>query len=487
MIKNNWRTKLLTTASKVLGVKATYVGSELILSGRNALQSSLTRIVGKFLGVNYTWSDWKTNHYIERGYMGNATVYSIVNRITSVAAIPPFKAYRVKDKAKLAKYQAYTSKRATKESLQAANRIKAEVYEELEGHRINDLLAKPNRWQSANEFIQTCIGFKLLTGNRYLFVNVLDAGANAGLPYELINLPPQKITIVSTDVFEVIEYEMDLGVHTKVPKDAVIHSRYWNPYYDGYGSHLYGLSPLRAANKTLERSAMAEERGAKMLQNAGAEGVLYNKETTDDDNTLTYLNQLKQKVNEVINGHENAGQIAAANGDLGFIKFGLSAVDLAVIDQERYSDEKLCNIYKVPPGLFMASANATDNNINAWNKQLITQAVIPELCDLRDDLNQIAKMYGEDIYIDFDLTFFPELQEDAAKLAETAAKSYWLTMEEKRRLTGFDDDPSEPMLKKYLIPNNLTTLDSINPDSLLNEVDRTINDTGTDDLSDQGQ
>lgn len=478
VIKKDWRAKAVTAVARVFGVQSTYVGTELILSGTGAVQSSLTRLIGRFLGVTYTWSDWKTAHFIERGYMGNAMVYSIVNRITSVAAIPPFKAYRVKSKQKHAKYKAYTSKNATSESLYAASRMKSEVYEEIESHPINALLEKPNRWQSTNEFIQTCIGFKLLTGNRYLYVNVLEIGANAGLPYEILNFPPQHMAVLSRDMFEVTGYKMILGTELTIPKDEIIHSRYWNPYYDGAGSHLIGLSPLRAACKTLERSAMAEERGAKMLKNAGAEGVLYNEEIAVDETTIDYMNALKRKVNETINGVGNAGQIAVANGKLGFIKFGVSAVDLQVIEQEKYSDEKLCNIYKVPAGLFMANANATDNNIAAWNKQLITGAVIPELVDLRDDFNEIAKYYEDDIYVDFDLSFFPELQEDQGKLAETMSKSWWVTPAEKRRIMGYDDDPVEPMLNTYLIPNNLVAIGNTNPEYLNDELDRAIEEGG---------
>lgn len=459
------------TTAKLFGVNATY-NNGVVLSG-SGFASSLTRYFGKLLGVTYVWSDWKSQDYINKGYLGNTTVYSVVTWITKSCTIPPFKVYRVVDKAKAKKYKALTGPNATKESLHEARRIKELAYEEDEDHPMNALINKPNKWQSGNEFTETSVGFKLLTGNRYLFVNQLDSGANAGRPYEVYNLPSQHMTpVASEDLWNIVGYELILGSVVKLPKDAVIHSRYWNPYYDGCGSHLIGLSPLKAASKTLERAGLAETRGATMLKNAGADGILFNKETTNDDVSPEQLGQMKQTLNEQILGTKNAGKIHVANGDLGFIKFGLTADELKVVDQERYSDEKICNIFRFPAGLLMANANATDNNIAAWNKQLITQAVLPALVDLRDDWNQIAAMYGEEIYVDFDASFFPELKVDMAKVAATMAQCYWLTLQEKRDAMDYDDDESEPMLKQYLIPNNLTPINNLA--YLEDELNRTI-------------
>ncbi len=486
-IKTSWKERAIITTAKVFGVKASIIDNRVTLVG-NRVGSSLTRLFGQFIGTTYVWSSYKTGDYIEKGYMGNAAVYTAVDRINSTAAISPFRAYKVKDKRKHAQYVGLTGKNATKDSLIKAMQIKEEVYEEIEGHPLTDLLEKPNRWQTVTEFIKTCIGFKLITGNRYLWVNRLEAGANAGKPVEIFNLPPQHMMIVvQNSLWEVTEYQMQLGRIVKFPAENVIHSRYWNPHYDGAGSHLYGLSPLSAASKALQRSNLAEQRGANILKNAGAEGVLFNELADDSDDSVARLAQMKKKLNEDILGVENAGRIELANGKLGYIKLGMSAEDLKIVDQEKYSDEKIYNIYKVPPGLFMSNANATDNNIKAWNKQLITQAVLPELNDLRDDFNTIAKMYpDEDLYVDFDLSVFPELQEDLEKTANTMLKCYWLTGEEKRRAMGYDDDPNEPMLKKYLVPSTLKEISGLNPENILNEVDRAIQDTGESDVSDQG-
>lgn len=434
-----------------------------------ATNSSLTRLFRMF-GITYSWGDWTLRKFVEHGYMGNADIYAIVNRITRTAACAPFRVYKIKDKKKHLKYKAWTGERATDSSIQKALLLKDSTYEEVENHPMVELLKNPNNYQRNNEFIQTCIGFKLITGNRFLFINKLDAGANQGKPIGIYNLPPQHMTIVAGGkMFEVFQYILQCGQYTEIPKEYVIHSRYWNPNYDMAGSHLWGLSPLKAASKTLERSNKAEERGVIMLDNAGAAGVLFNKAATEEDMNEVKMGQMKKKINEEVLGVDNSGKIALANGDLGYLNFGLTAEQMTLIEQEKFGIERFANIYSAPPGLFMASANATDNNIKAWNKQLITQCCIPALSDVRDDLNQVADMFNDNIYVDYDISVFPELQEDLEKVAKVFDR--WCFKGNETRLAlGYDEDSEEPMLNTYLIRGTWQEIGNLNPDMLDDEI-----------------
>lgn len=432
----------------------------------------------------YTWGDWNSSKYITEGYMANAGLYSIINRITKTAAIAPFKVYLIKDQKKHQLYKAWTGARATKESITRAMTIKNLAYEEDLTHPLNQLIEKPNSWNSASEFTQTAIGFILITGNRFLFVNRLEAGANKGKPVEVYNLPPQHMRIIiGGGLWQVSGYELQLGQIVPIPKENVIHARYWNPNYDTTGSHLWGLSPLTAGSKTIERSNLAELRGATQLKNAGAAGVLFDKTPGGSELSPEQASEMKQALNEEILGLDNSGTIKLANGDMGFINFGMTAVELAVIEQEKYSDEKMCNLYNVPAGLLMANANATDNNIKAWNKQLITGPVLQALNELRDDWNKIAEMYGEAIYVDYDLSVYPELQEDLEKTANVMQKAWWLKGNEKRLAMGYDEDTEEPMMQKYLVPNNMTELGNLNPDLIGDELDDVDTGNGEEDIS----
>lgn len=440
---------------------------------RELQNSSLARIF-RMIGLSaYSWTYWDNEKFITEGYSGNADLYSIVNRIASTAAIAPFKVYRIKDEKKFLKYKHWTGERATQASIQKAMLIKNQVFEEDNSHPLNALIDRPNHWQRSSEFTQTSIGFKLLTGNRFWFVNTLDAGANAGKPHSIFNLPPQHMMIyIGGTLWSVAGYELNIGAPQKIPADAIIHSRYWNPNYDLSGSHLWGLSPLKAASKTLDRSNKAEERGTTMLDNAGAAGVLFDKSGAFKDLSTEQAGILKRKLNEEILGTDNSGKLALMNGDIGYQAFGLTGVELELLKQEEFSLQRMCNIYKAPAGLFLANANATDNNIAAWNKQLVTQACIPALSELRDDWNDIASRYPDKIYVDYDLSVFPELQEDMEKVAKWCKESYWMTGNEKRLAMYQDEDSDEPMMNTYLVPGTLRQISDLNPDALIDELDR---------------
>lgn len=172
----------------------------------------------KFFGMSVVWGVWGEKDYIKEGYMKNSTVYSIINKIATTAAIAPFKVYRVKDKKKFKQYKAWTGTNATKESLQKAMMIKALVYEEDTSHPFNEFIEKPNPYQGGKEFIINCIGFKLLTGNRFLLKNKYDMGADEGKVFSVFNLPPQSMGVVSDGtLFGVKEYILQVGRPITIP------------------------------------------------------------------------------------------------------------------------------------------------------------------------------------------------------------------------------------------------------------------------------
>lgn len=438
----------------------------------------------QFFDRPVVYNTWNTEKYISDGFTKNATLYSIVNRITSVSAVAAetFRVYKIKNQAKAARYKAWTGERATKESALMALRLKDEAYEVDDAHPFNNLLEKPNEWQGMNEFLQMSVGFKLLSGNRYLFLATPGLGANAKVPTAIYNLPPQHMVIQpGNTMWTVAGYTLTGGpTDVPIPAELVVHSRYWNPCFDFNGSHLYGLSPIEAAARRLDISKRAEDRSSAMMQNAGAAGVLFNKDPQAATLSEEQEAAMNKALNEKILGIQNSGKISLANGDLGFLQFGMKAADLEIIEQEKYTDDKLCNIYKVPPGLFQSSANATDNNIREWNKQLVVQACIPALADVRDDLNKIlVNAFGQGYYVDYDVNIFPDMQEDQGKLAEILNKSWYLTGNEKRIIRGYDEDTAEPMMGRYLVPTSLADITTLNPDNMdeqLNEVDRQLQD-----------
>ena len=75
------------------------------------------------------------------------------------------------------------------------------------------------------------------------------------------------------------------------------------------------------------------------------------------------------------------------------------------------------SVYGVNSALFNDPDNKTYNNMKEAKKEMLTQVILPELVLLRDAFNRFfAAEMGKDYYIDFDITIFPELQEDMKSL-----------------------------------------------------------------------
>lgn len=424
-----------------------------------------SNVVTNLIGIQAIWNRGGYKDNIS-AYESNATIYSIVDKVTKLAAIVPFKVYKVREgkKALHIIYKAWTGPGATEESLKKALEIKSLVYEEDDSHPLNELIENPNPWQKGNEFIVNSIGFKLLTGNRFLYVPTYDMGADKGKPIEFYNLPPQYMSIVPDGTpYGVKEYKFLLDRDDrKIPPTNIIHSKYFNPNFQPDGSHLMGLSKIKAGSRDLTRSDAALERSTAMLQNAGAAGMVVDE--TGGDESLETINKMKDDINSSVNGKRNAGRIGLLSGKFSYLNFGLNANDMQIVVTEKYSNQKICNLFGFPPGSFDPD-KATYNNSKEFDKQIITGAVLPELNAVRDDLNVIAKMYKSDvIYVDYDLSVFPQLQEDQDKVATRMKDMWWFTGNEKRLATGGDQDTENPMMNEYLVPNGLVPLSQLGED-----------------------
>lgn len=460
------------------------IGRLRIAWGKRA--KAMTIVPGRILrtfGLSVQWVSVDAIDHVQTGYCGNPDIYTVVNRIARTAANTPFKVYRIKDRSKHLKYKAWTGADATGESIQKAMQIKELVYEEDNDHPLNKLLEQPNPNQKGREFIENSIGFKLITGERFWHIVKLEAGVNAGLPYAVLNLPPQYM-IVKGDgsLLGISGYELQLGSVRPLESGEVIFSRYWNPDYDTAGSHLRGLSPLKAGSKLTTLSNSGLTRGVAMVDNAGAAGILFEKPVQGFEGmSPEQAGSLKLKVNSEVMGAENTNSISVANGDLGYINFGMKGSEIELLDSMKLTRERIAALYNAPPGLFDPDKSG-EHNAREFKKELITSACIPELDSIRDDFNELAKLYGgEDIYVDYDLTVFPELSEDHTALAARLGNMWYVTPNEKRLMFGMDEDTDEPLMNTYFVPTGLTPIEDLS----MNEVDEALNENGVREIPDK--
>ena len=395
-------------------------------------------------------------------YKNNSEVYAIIKRISKTISTVPFYVYQVKNKKELNRYKAMLNNASTTADIAKAELVRVKAVAEIADSELNTLLEKPNEYQSFSEFIESAIGYKLITGNTYIWANRLESGKVA----ELVTLPSQYVAIISDGTINGVEgYSFTLVGWDQLDAKDVIHLKYFNPYFDTNGNQLYGLSPLQAAYRTIQRSNDAKDTSVAMLQNQGPKGILSADESNDFGPEAAgklkedFYNQYGTKTQAGI--LKNAGKILIAGAKLNWINMGLSPVDLQLLESEKITLRELCNVYGVNSALFNDPDNKSYNNMKEAKKEMLTQVVLPELVALRDAFNRFfATEVGQGYYIDFDLTVFPELQEDMKELSAILSQSWWITPNEKRAAMRYDT-VQDDVMDEIFIPAGYLPIDEL--------------------------
>ena len=138
--------------------------------------------------------------------------------------------------------------------------------------------------------------------------------------------------------------------------------------------------------------------------------------------------------------------------DLKWNQMGMSPVDLAIIEGDKMDIRTLCNIYHVPSELFGDAENKTYSNTKEAGRAVYSNAVIPALTQFRDAFNQYVTKAYPGLYVDFDLSLIPEMQEDLNEMTTALGGAWWITGNERRDYMSMPTDDSNPVMDDYLVP-----------------------------------
>lgn len=391
----------------------------------------------QFIGNNSpVWIDQNNEAYISQGFAKNADVFSIVNYIIKRASTIPWKLYNFNGKGELT---------------------------EIKNHPLINLIERPNPMMGQSFFIQALFGNKLILGNAFIYLPKLENGANKGKAQEMWVIPSSRLEIVSNGFATPVDHYRFIGTtEPKFKPEDIIHLKYINiDSTNGHASDLMGMSPLKPGSMALTQSNDGYTANVKNLQNMGAIGILSKKADSTKGNTTFTEEQasfIRTWWQNNYTGAHNAGKIHITSAQLEFLKMGLSPVDLNILESLKLSFRQLCNLYQFPSQLLNDNEHATYNNIREAKKALYTDVIIPELHSLRDELNrQLVPAYGDNLYLDIDISGIEVLQDDKKAVAEWLDKAWWIKGIDKQRIMGVTEDPD---MDKYFIPGNLLASDT---------------------------
>jgi len=412
------------------------------------------------LNVNWTLSksgewiypDSKSDTYIDKGYKELPNVYGLIEAILSKSTIVPFEVFKVKSRSKELKYKAMMESGNYIKAL----KYKAEAYDKVENSVIESLLLSPNDYQTTCEQNYDIDGYKLLTGNSYLY------HIGVGSTHELHTLPAPcvDIKVSGTPFSPKFEYKVNYLQNT-LPGSDVLHFKKWNPILSGQSptKQFKGLSPLQSCRLLLGRYKNADLTQGFQFENMGPGGMITGATSAADGLTTEQATAIQDKFKQQHQGVHKAGDILVTPSALTWTAFGLSAVDLNILASKTEMVNELCNVYQYPSDLM--GGDKKYNNFAEARKAVITDCVIPLVEARKGVYNKFIKdVLGESVIIEYDYTIFPEMQDDLETQSKVAAQSNWLTVDEKRSMMGYEP-LQESERKNVLIPSGLSTLEDL--------------------------
>ena len=383
----------------------------------------------------YLNRDNKLDDYIKDGYEGNADVFSILLKIGTMFSQVPIKLYLQQEDNK----------------------------EEVKDDSFNDILIKPNHYQTLIEYMRLWEIFGMATGNAISYNPIYSGGMNNGqlMSDGMLMMPSQNIEIKSGSFRQPIEkYVLDLNSQIFIDPQDIWHTRLFpNLDYEG-GKNFYGISPIKVAAKIV----VAQNEGWNIEANTFSRGIipglLSREDYPSDFNTKEQQAEM-EKIYDRKYGSTESGRTSKPMLNVGkwqWIEFGFKSLrDLQIIESSQHGLRILCNIWEIPSQVMNDISGTTFNNQKEARKAIYTNRIIPDLKLFCNGLTRYAKAYNENYIVEPDLTGIEELQENKKEKADwinilvqngTLTRNQGLKImgEAESDIPGMDNNLVSPML-----------------------------------------
>lgn len=418
--------------------------SDLIPFKKQRLNNRLNRQLFRYQsGMPISFEDTQGG-YVEDAYESNPDVYSVVNGITrSASAVPPI-VHEIKDVKKAQQYRRLKHSMrngANQKSIDYALELKEQAFEDVVDERdpLYKLINQPNPLQGYPEWYENMKGFQLITGNGYThFVELGDGSIG-----EMWVMPSQFTKIIANASYETLVQAYILDVYgfsgERLEAESVMHWKYWNPDYDGVGSHLYGMSPLKAVRNSIRLGNDGDLALSKAFRNGGASGVVFPDDPDIDRLTEEQRSQLEYYLRSM-SGPDNYKSWLVSSAKLGFQAFGIPPVDLEILESGKHSQRDICNAYNYPSELLNDPDNKTNANKEQSRKQLYLDNVIPSLVRDFAEMNRsiVPRFKNKRYHLDFDVQSIDAIGQETSEKVDWLEKAWWLTLDEKRMEMGYE-------------------------------------------------
>ena len=259
------------------------------------------------------------------------------------------------------------------------------------------LIEKPNYYQTWKEFIKTDYGFYNVLGNSYMYG--IKAIGFDGMITSVFNLPADRMSIKlgnNKDLpawqNEIIGYQMDLnGAKYNMSADEVLHNKFFTLRYDS-GNWAYGISKYVPGDKINRELKAIYDAKTSIIEKRGAMGILSNESEIPD---AEQSRQVQNKLAEYgLSGNQK--KIIVTTQKLTWQQMSLNIQELQLIENAKYSFDRLCQMSEFDPVIFSTDGSTFANKAEAI-KDLYKNVIKGDVDTLYESINGwISEGYGGD-------------------------------------------------------------------------------------------
>ena len=315
-----------------------------------------------------------------------------------------------------------------------------ESRERVRAHPLATLISSPFPYGSEFQ-LKSAIALDLHVHGNALLVKVREQGAGS-TPYELWPVPWKNVQVVKDEHDNILGYNVHVGFSSQaVGREEVVHFS------------LPGGSPIRSLRRTLAlEDAAATFQGENMRNGITPRAAFVTDQRLND----AVIPRIREELSKLYSGSENAGKAAILEMGLEPKVLGVSAVDMALIDQRKLSREEVCAAYDIAPAL-LGLERGSYASVAEYRKQLY-DAIATKLVLIEDTfqaqlVNQEPSWDG--LFVEFDTNELlrpdPEARARMHMLTQQASTT---TINERRRIENLPPI-EDPVADTVFMPVNM--------------------------------
>lgn len=318
---------------------------------------------------------------------------------------------------------------------------------EIADHEILRLIKRPNPYCGQAKFFEQFVTSMMISGACY----IQRVGPDGNKPpAELWNLRPDLVKPTAGDNVKPVKnyvYDIGAGKTQTIDPEYILQLKFYHPL-----SAYTGLSPLMVAAMAIDQSNASKSWNVALLQNGGKPAGAF---STEADLNEPEYNRLKDQIKDQTSG-TSVGKPLLLEGGLKYTQMSFSATDMDWLEGQKLSAREISVVFGVPPELLGDSSNKTYANYGEARKAFYEETVIPMAQWIRDEFNTwLVPLFNPKYELDIDTDAIDALAEDQDKKYSRVGAADWLTINEKRAATGYDDIQGGDTI---LIPFSLTPL-----------------------------